>query len=57
MEQSESETASGPWIYKDPDGRRYLVQVVPMEHDPTVEASRPVIHSTALSGYDGRTRS
>jgi len=27
----------GPWMYQDPDGRRYLVQIVPLEHDPTVE--------------------
>ena len=30
------EAPQGPWIYEDPDGRRYLVQIVPLEHDPTV---------------------
>ena len=28
---------AGPWMYEDPDGRRYLIQVVPLEHDPTVD--------------------
>lgn len=37
MERSEDETPAGPWIYEDPDGRRYLIQLVPMEHDPTVD--------------------
>lgn len=30
--------SSGPWMYQDPDGRRYLVQIVPLENDPTVDA-------------------
>lgn len=36
------ETASreGPWIFEDGRGRRYLVQMVPMEHDGTVDAER-----------------
>jgi hypothetical protein len=39
MEKPEIEPSTGPWIYEDPDGRRYLVQLVPMEHDPTMEES------------------
>ena len=27
------EEATGPWIYHDPDARKYLVQIVPMEQD------------------------
>jgi hypothetical protein len=27
-------------MYEDPDGRRYLVQVVPLERDPTIDESR-----------------
>ena len=30
-------TSEGPWIYEDPDGRRYLIQVVTLERDPTVD--------------------
>ena len=36
----EPATSEGPWIYEDPDGRRYLVQVVPLERDPTVDEDR-----------------
>ena len=32
-----SEEPRGPWIYTDPDGRRYLVDVVPGERDSTLE--------------------
>lgn len=28
---------AGPWMYEDPDGRRYLIQIVPLERDLTVE--------------------
>lgn len=37
MSPSSSENSPGPWIYKDPDGRKYLIQIVPMEYDPTVD--------------------
>lgn len=37
MAEQQEAPSAGPWIYKDPDGRRYLVQVVPMERDPTVD--------------------
>lgn len=40
MQPTESEKPAGPWIYEDPDGRRYLVQVVPMERDLTIEETR-----------------
>lgn len=40
MEPNERDGGSGPWIYEDPDGRRYLIQVVPMERDPTIEEER-----------------
>lgn len=30
----------GPWLYTDPNGREYLMQLVPMERDPTLEDSR-----------------
>ena len=39
MTESSGQSSGGPWIYEDPDGRRYLVQLVPMEHDPTMEAN------------------
>ena len=29
----------GPWMYEDPDGRSYLVQIVPLERDPTIDES------------------
>ena len=35
MTESSGQSSGGPWIYEDPDGRRYLVQLVPMEHAPT----------------------
>ncbi len=38
MRAQRSPESEGPWIYKDPDGRKYLVQIVLMEHDPTVGA-------------------
>lgn len=28
----------GPWIYNDPKGYRYLVEIVPMEQDPSLDA-------------------
>lgn len=27
----------GPWIYTDPGGRKYLVDIVPVERDPTLD--------------------
>lgn len=30
----------GPWKYTDPDGNEYLLQVVPMEYDPTLAENR-----------------
>lgn len=36
MAQQNAAESGGPWMYEDPDGRRYLVQIVPLEHDPTV---------------------
>jgi hypothetical protein len=37
MRIAASEEPRGPWIYTDPDGRRYLVDVVPGERDSTLE--------------------
>lgn len=37
MSPSNSQDSPGPWIYKDPDRRKYLIQIVPMEYDPTVD--------------------
>ncbi len=37
MRKPSSREPEGPWIYTDPDGRRYLVQIVPLEHDPTLD--------------------
>lgn len=31
--------SGGPWIFEDGIGRRYLVQVVPMERDDTMDES------------------
>ena len=40
MDAHDSPPSAGPWMYDDPDGRRYLIQVVPMERDPTVDEDR-----------------
>jgi hypothetical protein len=40
MDERDAVPSGGPWMYEDPDGRRYLVQVVPLEHDRTVDDSR-----------------
>lgn len=38
----ESASSRGPWIFEDGKGRRYLVQMAPMERDLTVdEAHQP----------------
>lgn len=30
----------GPWSYTDPDGHQYLLQLVPLEWDPTLAENR-----------------
>lgn len=37
MSEETPPPSAGPWMYEDPDGRRYLIQVVPLERDPTVD--------------------
>jgi hypothetical protein len=37
MSTPASKEPLGPWIYTDPDGREYLVDLVPLERDPTLE--------------------
>lgn len=35
----DAHSGGGPWIFEDGAGRRFLVQVVPMERDDTVDES------------------
>lgn len=37
MSEQTPAPSAGPWMYEDPDGRSYLIQVVPLERDPTVD--------------------
>lgn len=37
---SADSSSQGPWRYTDPDGNDYILQVVPMERDATLAASR-----------------
>lgn len=35
-----SKNSDGPWMYTDPEGHEYLLQLVPLERDPTLAESR-----------------
>jgi hypothetical protein len=39
MIDSPSSDGEGPWLYKDPNGLEYVIQLVPMEKDPTLDDS------------------
>lgn len=40
MVVNQASNAQGPWKYTDPDGHEYLLQVVPLERDPTLAENR-----------------